>query len=209
MDKNISDSIVDKVNDEKYNNLRMIQINTYYSKRYQAYTKIIKRFLLYLLILILLVVLAKKNIIVFIPTLFYKLLGILIILVGTFDIIKRIFDLMLRDNMDYDKYSWSWNKYRINMINYKEDNIDKDYKDDNCNRKNRKMKEAEKRLGITDSNKDCEGETCCDKGTFFDDEKNKCVPITFYESLTDLDINPWNGKGQFDAYDNSINYSSA
>lgn len=205
----LPDSINDQIEREKYNKLRMIQINTYYSKRYQAHIGVIKRVLLYLVALILVVVLAKKNVIVFIPDIIYRFLGFLIIIVGFYDITRKIFDLSLRDNMDYDKYEWSWNKYKtrdVSKNNINNDNLDNDVSDE-CKKKNRIRKQALKNLNILEG-ETCSDDTCCGEGTMFDKDTNKCVVVSNFQNISDNDISPWTGKGQFDSYENVINYSS-
>jgi hypothetical protein len=96
LDNNISD-----ISDAKANKLRMVEINTYFGKRYTAHTDIMKLIIAMCSAALIVVILMKKYIIPFGAG---SLLISLILGVGAFFIIRNIWDLTQRDNMDYDKY---------------------------------------------------------------------------------------------------------
>jgi hypothetical protein len=96
LDNNIND-----ISDAKANKLRMVEINTYFGKRYQAHTDIMKLIISMCSAALIVVILMKKYIIPFGAGSF---LISLILGVGAFFIIRNIWDLTQRDNIDYDKY---------------------------------------------------------------------------------------------------------
>ena len=65
--------------DQKYNKLRMVEINTYYGKRYNAHTKIMKTIVIFCIPIIILAILANNGIL---PTNIYTFLTGIIIIVA-------------------------------------------------------------------------------------------------------------------------------
>ena len=88
--------------DANANNKRMAEINTYYSKKYAAYFKILQ-LVVYTCIPIIIVNLIGK--IFSVPSIATRLLGILFIVIGGYFIIRRVFDLYSRSNMVFDQYN--------------------------------------------------------------------------------------------------------
>jgi hypothetical protein len=85
----------------KNNKLRMVQINTYYGKQYEAQTELMKLIVKICAIIIIIVFVSKMG---FIPTQISTLVIIVIIGVGAFLIFRKISDLSSRDKMDFDRY---------------------------------------------------------------------------------------------------------
>ena len=84
------------------NNMRLIEINTYYSKQYVAYYYILKLIVYLCLPLLILAVLRQKGLI---SSVVVNLLGILVLTVGLIYIVPKIIDLYTRNNMDFDEYN--------------------------------------------------------------------------------------------------------
>jgi hypothetical protein len=89
--------------DAKQNKLRMVQINTYYGKRYRAHTNAMKLVIKVCALVLVIMFLVKKQII---PTNVGTGLAVIILGVGAFLLFKTIMDLNMRDNLNYDKYDW-------------------------------------------------------------------------------------------------------
>ena len=85
----------------KNNKLRMVQINTYYGKQYEAQTDLMKLIVKICAIIIIIVFVSKMG---FIPTQISTPVIIVIIGVGAFLIFRKIRDLSSRDKMDFDRY---------------------------------------------------------------------------------------------------------
>ena len=90
--------------DVKNNKLRMVEINTYYGKRYQAHTKLMKIIIIICVPLLLLAVLSKKD---KIGGDLAKTLSGIIIAIGIIVVIANVYDLSRRDNMNYDEYNFT------------------------------------------------------------------------------------------------------
>ena len=92
---------------EKRDKARLVEINTYYGKKYNAHKQIMKTIVLICIPIIVLTILGNKGLI---PNTFAVLLITFIILFGIFSIGYQIIDLSNRDNMNYDEYDWKFNK---------------------------------------------------------------------------------------------------
>lgn len=130
----------------KNNKLRMVQINTYYGKQYQAQTELMKLIIKICIVIIVLITVSKMNII---PSGLINLLIVIVIGIGAFLIFRKIYDLAARDNMDFDRY---------HTLPMESDNLattydyDKDYSDLKLNKW-----------------------SICGDGTMFDNDKGQCV----------------------------------
>jgi uncharacterized protein YnzC (UPF0291/DUF896 family) len=96
-------TIMNEVQDIKNNKLRMVEINTYHSKRYQAHTDLMKLIIKICVVLFILIFINKRQIL---PTSIINPLMLVVVGLGLFFIIREVLDLSTRDNMDYDKYEY-------------------------------------------------------------------------------------------------------
>lgn len=101
--KNRLNELINQKNDK----LRMVQINTYYGKKYGAYTRIMKIIVYACIPLIILGVLGNKGLIP--SNLNAVIMGIIIVIV-LFMVGGQIVDLSRRDNMIFDEYDWPFDK---------------------------------------------------------------------------------------------------
>lgn len=92
---------------EKYDKLRLVEINTYYGKRFNAHKEIVKVIVYICIFMLITIILGKKEIL---PRNIYIVLNGIIIVVGIIVIGKKIIDLSNRDNMNFDEYDWYFNK---------------------------------------------------------------------------------------------------
>lgn len=91
-----------KLEDEKYNQLKMIEINSYFSKQYDAHIKLMR-----LITIVGMCMLGTLLLNYFEPVkVASRPLFNIVLVVGVFLIIKVIFDMYLRENDNYDEYSW-------------------------------------------------------------------------------------------------------
>jgi hypothetical protein len=92
---------------DKYNKLRLVEINTYYSKRFGAHKEIVKVVVYVCILMLIVIILGKKEIL---PRNIYIVLNGIILVVGIIVIGKKIIDLSNRDNMNFDEYDWYFDK---------------------------------------------------------------------------------------------------
>jgi hypothetical protein len=143
------------IQEEKNNKLRLVSINTYYGKKYNAQSRIMQIIVIGCIILIILSILNKKNIL---PNRVYFILTAILIIIILFIIGSKIIDLSNRDNMNFDEYNWYFNKSNAPPTNNIVDSGETGY-------------DPWRMSNIT-----CIGQECCYEGSTYDDLQNKCIP---------------------------------
>ena len=99
---NKSKSNLAKLKDEKYNQLKMIEINTYFGKQYENHVQLIK------IIIVVGVCMLATLLLNYVEALkpASQPLFNLVTIVGGFFIVRKLVDLYLRKNDNYDEYEW-------------------------------------------------------------------------------------------------------
>jgi hypothetical protein len=90
--------------EQNNNKLRMVQINTYFGKKYKAYTELMKIIIIMFIIIIIFSIISKFG---FIPKNINMAIITLIFLIGIIFILRKIWDISTRDNMNFDEYNWN------------------------------------------------------------------------------------------------------
>ena len=144
--------------DEKYNKMRLVEINTYYGKRYNAHTKLMKIIVITCIPVIILAVLANKGIL---PSNLYAFLTGIIIIIGTVLVGLELIDMSNRDNMNWDEYNWYFDKSEAPTSSSDSSSTESD--------------------PWATPSVVCIGSACCYDGSTYDDQKNICVPNPVYQ----------------------------
>lgn len=144
----------------KVNKLRTVEINNYYAKRYNAYKNIMFVISISCIPILLLTILSNNSVI---PSNIYGLLVSLISVIASYFIFKQYLDISNRDNINWDSYSWYFDKSKAPKPedSSQETTSDETY-DDTTN------EEVEP----------CVGSSCCQSGTTYDENLNSCVIIS-------------------------------
>ena len=152
-----------EMEDEKYNKLRYVEINTYYGKQYNSYTDIMKIIIYICIPLIILSILANKGLI---PNSIYTILLVLILYFGIYYLGQKIIATGTTNNMNYDTYDWNFNPAFAPSNN----------------------NTFTTTLSVSGSNPfslpsiDCIGPACCDPTSYYDTGSNMCTPGTAHAS---------------------------
>ena len=146
--------------DEKYNKLRLVEINTYYGKQYNAHAWLMKTIVIICIPVLILSIL--KNI-GFLPGFITTVIIAIIIFIGIIWIVKQIIDMSNRDNMNYDEYDWHFNKTIAPSNNITPINIVDPWAIQSMT---------------------CIGAECCDKYSKYDSTQNLCIPNTSCNAST-------------------------
>jgi len=147
---------LNSIDQMKIDKLRTVEINNYYARRYNAYKNIMFVISLSCIPILLLTILSNKTII---PSNVYGLLVSLIVVISSYFIFKQYLDISNRDNINWDSYSWYFNK----------SDAPKPGETDNEG----ELDEDEGEEGDL-----CIGSACCQEGTIYDSNLNICVPIS-------------------------------
>ena len=89
--------------EEKNNKIRLIEINNFYGDKYADHTSLMKYIMFMMIPIIISLALLNKNIISI--NIFYVLL-IIISSIGGYFIIKKMYSIWNRDNMNYQEFNW-------------------------------------------------------------------------------------------------------
>jgi hypothetical protein len=138
------------------NKRRMAQVNTYYTRHYEANTDVMKNIIYVSIALIILAVLRNKELI---PASIATLGVIIILTFGGIIIGTQVYDIIMRNDHDFDKYDWNFNEDEMNRKQLIQQNSDP-------------ANLSEMGMGMAP----CYGPGCCDVGTMWDNDSKKCVP---------------------------------
>jgi uncharacterized membrane-anchored protein YhcB (DUF1043 family) len=147
------------------NKMRMVEINTYYSKRYKAHTSLMKVLIMVVVPILILAILNKKGFLSYEVT---RMLATLVGIVGAYFVIAGVWDLMSRDNMEYDEYDWAWSDPSKNSPTVWEYNK-KEWNELMNGEGGSMISGWEKDLGIQ-----CYGEACCNDNMKYNKKLRKC-----------------------------------
>lgn len=168
VEKNLNNSKeqLNKLESNKNNILRMAEIDDFFSKKYNAYTKILQVLIL-LMVPIIIVVILKRNQTISSQT-SNVLLGIIIV-IGLFYIGGSLLDLSRRNNMAFQEYDFPVNirgssgqgviEYDLEQLGFLKDKVEDEF--DNLS-------------GSLSG--ECVGYECCTKDMIFNTKKNICEP---------------------------------
>ena len=153
------------------NNLRLVEINTYYSQKYNAYYKIFRNLVLICVGLIIVAVLRQRYLI---SPKIANILGIIVIVVGLFFVVPKLIDLTMRNNLVFDEYDFGFNPEHPGDTN----NLDKEIGNKLTSLED-EAKKYERDLILLASG-ECLGPGCCsEKGLKYDAKKKECIVETF------------------------------
>jgi hypothetical protein len=144
------------IEEQKKNKIRLVEINTYYGKQYNAHKKIMQIIVIMCIPILILNILANKG---FLPSKLNVFLNVFIIVFGLTIIGYNIIDISNRDNMNFDEYSWFFNIADApKPITSISSNINLD--------------------PWSLPTFTCIGADCCTENSRYDETQNKCIPIS-------------------------------
>jgi hypothetical protein len=150
-----------KIEQEKDNKLRLVEINTYYGEQYSAHSTIMKIIIMICVPVLILTILLNKGIL---PNALYTVLVIIIVVVGVIYLWKYVLSAANRDNMNYQEYDWNFKPEDAPSVDT----------------------DAAATDPWASSPATCEGQACCDDGYTYDSNPsvNKCVPTATLSTST-------------------------
>jgi hypothetical protein len=104
---NQSKIYLNSIDQLKIDKLRVTEINNYYAKRYNAYKNIMFVISISCIPILALTILNNNSVI---PSSIYQIILMLIVLIASYIIFNQYLDISNRDNLNWDNYSWYFNK---------------------------------------------------------------------------------------------------
>ena len=99
-----------EVNQKNENALKMVDINVYYKKQYEARVKIMKYIVIICFLVIFFVVLMNLG---WLPQEMVTVLVVIIIFGGAMYVGSLVYDMYQRSNINYDEYSWGFDSQKM------------------------------------------------------------------------------------------------
>ena len=130
------------VNQKNENALKMVDINVYYKKQYEARVKIMKYIVIVCFLVIFFVVLMNLG---WLPQEMVTVLVVIIIFGGAMYVGSLVYDMYQRSNINYDEYSWGFDSQKMESTisnqpkHKKRESTDRTCNNDNNNDNNDSM----------------------------------------------------------------------
>jgi len=140
-----------RLEEEKNNKIRLVEINTYFGDKYTEHSQLMKIIIFSLIPIIIISFLYTKGII---PKIVYLILIIIISLICAYFFWKKFSSIIMRDNMNYQEYNYSFDPSNLTTST-------------NTTASDPWQKTAS--LGY------CIGNSCCSTGLTYDKSINQCV----------------------------------
>jgi len=144
-----------EIENEKYNKLRLVEINSYYGEQYNQHSSVMKIVIMIFVPILILTILVNKDII---HRTVYSILLVITVVIGAYYLWEAVLSTVSRDNMNYQEYNWQFNKADAPPVDTTGNNSGEPWPDS--------------------SNETCQGQACCDTGFTYDPSPsvNKCMP---------------------------------
>ena len=183
---NAAKAKIQKLNNRNDTQMRLVEINTYYGQRYESQSNLMKKIIMVCIPILILFILKKKGIIP--ETISNYVIGT-VVAIGAIIIIRSIWDIYTRSNMDFNSYDWKyeqpasqspsiWEYNKKHLFNYKD-----------------LVNNLMGNLGV------CIGEDCCAPGLKYDSNKMKCMVPPKTQAFTTMN-NQLQGTVISSAFDN-------
>lgn len=142
--------------EEKNNKIRLVEINTYYGDKYAEHSQLMKIIIFTLIPIIILGFLNSRGLL---PTTIFNILLIIIAFIGAYFFWRRFASIIMRDNMNYQEYNWSF---------------DANSAPTGSSNTNDPWASASTNIDFGT----CIGDACCSNGLIYDSSSNQCVAGT-------------------------------
>jgi hypothetical protein len=161
---NESKKRLEAIEQEKNNQIRLIEINNYYSQQYSNHSKIFK-IVLCILIPLILIVWLRNN--AYLPEWLFTTLFLLVVVVGLWNLLPTVYYMWLRDNMNYQEYYWYFD---MSSAPQPSTGTGSDTGTDS------NSVDPWASPNSNSSSAMCQGQACCDNYSTYDPSLNVCVP---------------------------------
>jgi hypothetical protein len=142
------------ITNDRYNKLRLVEINQYYGQRYNDHANIMKTIVLICIPIIIITLLVNNKIL---PESAYAVLLIVIAVVGIVFIWRQLLKAFSHDNMNYQEYDWNFSSSQAPTIDTTNPN-------------------GTNPFNPATPSATCVGALCCDTSSTYDASQNLCVP---------------------------------
>jgi hypothetical protein len=151
---NKSKKRLELLEEEKNNKIRLVEINNYYGQKYAEHSDLMKN-IIYILIPVLIFSLLKNKGIL--PDNIYYILVIIVGVIGSYFLWKKLAIILSRDSMNYQEYNWYFDTKSAPSANSSD------------------VSDPWESTSSSSSSGTCVGEACCPSGLVYDASVNQCT----------------------------------
>jgi hypothetical protein len=148
---NKSKQNLQRLEEERNNKIRMVEINSYFGDKYSEHAQLMKVVIYTLIPVIILVLLHRTEVL---PSFLYNSLLVVVAAIGGYYFWERYSSIIMRDNMNYQEYTWYFDPSKA--VGERDSTVTGD-------------PWASADIGI------CVGDSCCSDGMTYDTNLNQCV----------------------------------
>ena len=141
---------LNRLEEEKNNKIRLVEINTYFGDKYTEHSQLMKIIIFSLIPIIIISFLYTKGIL---PKMLYLILVIIISLICAYFFWKKFASIIMRDNMNYQEYDFAFDPSSISSGSTNSSDP------------------WQTSLSLSS----CIGDSCCSTGLTYDTSLNQCV----------------------------------
>jgi hypothetical protein len=149
--------------ENKNNNVRLAEINSYYSEKYKAQARFMKIVIILILPILICAILVKRGLL---PYIVFKIVSVIIGMIAFFFLVNQLYFFSTRNNMAYQQTNMQFNTSKLNTTSAFPDVSGND----------------PWFTGYNDSGV-CKGSNCCSTGMTYDSSLNQCVEVESFVNL--------------------------
>lgn len=151
--------------ENKNNNIRLAEINSYYGEKYKSQSRFMKIVILLILPVLITAILVKKNIL---PYIVFKIVSVIVGVIAFFFLVNQLYFFSTRNNMQFQDTNYKFNTKNISTGSSAFDASGNDPSGNDPWFVNNKSSNSSV----------CQGSNCCSNGMSFDTTLNQCVDST-------------------------------
>lgn len=151
--------------ENKNNNIRLAEINSYYSEKYKAQARFMKIVILLILPVLISAILLKRGLI---PYVVFKIISVIVGVISFFFLVNQLYFFSTRNNMVYQQTNMKFNTKNTGSTSFG------DASGNNDSSGNDPWFVNNNSSSSSNSNV-CEGSNCCSTGMTYNTELNQCV----------------------------------
>ena len=156
--------------ENKNNNIRLAEINSYYGDKYKAQARFMKIVIILILPVLISAILVKRNLI---PYKVFKYISVVVGVITFFFLVNQLYFFSTRNNMQYQETNYTF-KTKNTATNSAFDSSGNDPSGNDPWYRNN-----------SNSNPPvCQGSNCCSNGMSYDSSLNQCVEVESFENLS-------------------------
>ena len=161
--------------ENKNNNIRLAEINSYYSEKYKAQARFMKIVILLILPVLISAILVKRNLI---PYKVFKYISVIVGVISFFFLVNQLYFFSTRNNMVYQETNVQFNANNVSTTPFGDSSGNDVSGNDPWF-----ISYNNTSSSSSSSSNVCQGSNCCSPGMSYNAGLNQCVEIESFQTL--------------------------